>query len=334
MRERIREAALGERDHKFHALLKESVRIHGHLCPGQVLGVRMSLIGLDAIGITDAKGKDRKKLIVYVEMDRCATDAVQSVTGCTIGHRTLKFMDYGKMAATFVNLTTGKAVRVVAREDAREKARELFHHLGDKNTAQLEAYKIIPDQSLFSMMEVTVRVKPEDMPGKPLRRVRCAACGEYVQDKREVRCDGQLFCRPCAQGTYYETDKDIIIHTAMQKKHNALEVKSKVWIEIAGDPVFGRGRRLLLEAIDTHGSINRAAQELGISYRKAWSRIEAMEDCLHVKLVRRQAGGRNGGGATLTAQARALLKKFNELETGIHDIVDERFRTLFLQPHP
>jgi formylmethanofuran dehydrogenase subunit E len=96
----------------FESLLEESVRAHGHLCPGQVLGVRMSMLGLDKAGITDPKGKDRKSLIVFVEMDRCATDAVRSVTGCTLGKRTLKFMDYGKMAATFLNLRTGMAVRV------------------------------------------------------------------------------------------------------------------------------------------------------------------------------------------------------------------------------
>ncbi len=104
------------------SLLEESVRVHGHLCPGQVLGVRMSILGLREIGIADPKGKDRKSIIVFVEMDRCATDAVQSVTGCSLGHRTMKFMDYGKMAATFTNIATGKSVRVAAREDARTKA--------------------------------------------------------------------------------------------------------------------------------------------------------------------------------------------------------------------
>src|SRR5512134_463242 len=101
----------------FESLLNESVKIHGHLCPGQVLGVKMSMLGLREIGITDPKGKDRKSIIVFVEMDRCATDAVQSVTGCSLGHRTMKFMDYGKMAATFVNPKTKKAVRVVAKEE-------------------------------------------------------------------------------------------------------------------------------------------------------------------------------------------------------------------------
>ncbi len=110
----------------FEALLLESVKVHGHLCAGQVLGVRMSMLGLREIGISDPKGADRKSLIVFVEMDRCATDAVQSVTGCSLGKRSMKFMDYGKMAATYLNLKTGKAIRIVAREDSRDKAKGAF----------------------------------------------------------------------------------------------------------------------------------------------------------------------------------------------------------------
>lgn len=194
----------------FEELLKESVRIHGHLCPGQVLGVRMSMLGLSEIGIKDPKGNDRKSLIVFVEMDRCATDAVQSVTGCSLGHRTMKFMDYGKMAATFVNLKTGKAVRVIAKEEARDKAREMFPHIENKYQAQLEAYKIMFDDELFDVMNVKVEIKPEDMPGRPLRRVRCDVCGEYVQDMREVYRDGKVLCKPCFNGGYYRNADNTI----------------------------------------------------------------------------------------------------------------------------
>lgn len=188
---------------EFETLLEESVRIHGHLCPGQVLGVRMSMIGLRLIGIDEPKGRDRKNLIVFVEMDRCATDAVQSVTGCSLGKRTLKFMDYGKMAATFLNLKTGKAVRVIAKEEARERAKDYFPDIEDRYKAQLEAYKIMSEQELFDTMPVIVRLKPEDMPGRPIRRVRCENCGEYVQDMREVYKDGKTLCRACAEGGYY-----------------------------------------------------------------------------------------------------------------------------------
>ncbi|HWR73482.1 MAG TPA: FmdE family protein [Nitrospirota bacterium] len=188
----------------FAELLDTSMKIHGHLCAGQVLGVRMSMLGLREIGISDPKGVDRKSLIVFVEMDRCATDAVQSVTGCSLGKRSMKFMDYGKMAATFLNLKTGRAVRVFAREDSREKAKERFPEIENKYAGQLEAYKVMSDEELFDVMEVAVKVRPEDMPGRPMRRVQCDSCGEHVQDMREVYQDGKVLCVSCAQGGYYE----------------------------------------------------------------------------------------------------------------------------------
>lgn len=115
----------------------------------------------------------------------------------------------------------------------------------------------------------------------------------------------------------------------MRKSHNGLGIRSKIWIEAAGEPVFGRGRRFLLEAIEQYGSINRAALEVGISYRKAWSHIQAMEERLGVKLIERQTGGRNGGGAVLTDGAKKFIKKYELLETGIQQIVDKKFKTLF-----
>jgi formylmethanofuran dehydrogenase subunit E len=316
----------------FDALLEESVRVHGHLCAGQVLGVRMSLAGLREAGIGDPKGADRKSLIVFVEMDRCATDAVQSVTGCSLGKRTLKFLDYGKMAATFVNLRTGKAVRVLAREDAREKARQQVPAAADKYRAQLEAYKVMAEEDLFDVHEVSVELRPEDMPGRPLRRVACSVCGEFVQDMREVRCDGEVLCRPCWEGGYVRPPR-ALLPAAMQKSHNGLEIRSKLWIEVDGDPVFGRGRRLLLEAIDAHGSISRAAKEVGIPFRKAWGHIKAMEERLGFPLVERTVGGRNGGGAVITLEAKEFLKNFEQMEKGLRTMADERFRKIFGGKH-
>jgi formylmethanofuran dehydrogenase subunit E len=188
----------------FKQLLTESIKVHGHLCPGQVLGVRMSMLGLQEVGIFDPKGSDRKNIIVYVEMDRCATDAVQSVTGCSLGNRTLKFMDYGKMAATYVNLATNKAVRVYAKDESRTLAKNHFPDIDNKYKAQLEAYKIMSDEELFDVQEVRVRVRPEDMPGRPSRRVVCEVCGEQVQDAREQYYEGRILCRPCADDGYCE----------------------------------------------------------------------------------------------------------------------------------
>jgi formylmethanofuran dehydrogenase subunit E len=193
----------GKNNLNFKKLLDESVKIHGHLCPGQVLGVRMSIFGLKKIGIKDPKGKDRKNLIVFVEIDRCATDAIQSVTGCSLGKRSLKFLDYGKMAATFVNLKTGKSVRILAKEEAKTKAKNYFPKITDKYQCQTEAYKIMPDDELFEWRNVKVEIPLQDMPGRPMRRVRCENCGEYVQDMREVCSKGKVLCKACASGAYY-----------------------------------------------------------------------------------------------------------------------------------
>lgn len=208
----------------LESLLEESVKVHGHLCPGQVLGVRMSMLGLTSIGIADPKGADRKSLIVFVEMDRCATDAVQSVTGCSLGKRSMKFMDFGKMAATFYNVNSGKAVRVLAREEARELAQAMFPEMSskkDKYAAQLEAYKVLPDKDLFDTMSVKISIKPEDMPGRPLSRVKCVKCGEHVQDMRETATPDGPVCRSCSGQGYYELDEQetIILGTVMQNPH-------------------------------------------------------------------------------------------------------------------
>src|SRR5918911_3762629 len=103
-------------------LLAECGRLHGHLCAGQLLGVRMALLGCRLIGIEDPRGADRKSLIVWVEIDRCVADAVGAVTGARLGKRSLKFFDYGKVAATFLNTETGEAVRVLAVDESRALA--------------------------------------------------------------------------------------------------------------------------------------------------------------------------------------------------------------------
>ena len=188
---------------EFESLLEESVRTHGHLCPGQVLGVRMSMHGLSLIGVNDPRGEDRKKLIVYVEIDRCATDAIQSVTGCSAGKRSLKLVDYGKMAATFVNLDTEKAIRLFAMEDSKDKAKNYFPDIEDKYKCQTEAYKVMPIEELFEWKEVEVKIPEQDMPGRPKRRIQCESCGEHVQDSRDIEVNGKLLCKACAQGGYY-----------------------------------------------------------------------------------------------------------------------------------
>src|ERR1700748_3314788 len=113
--------------------LREAEIAHGHLCAGQVLGVRMAMLGLEKLGIEDPRGKDRKRLVTFVEIDSCATDAVGVVTGCRPGKRALKFRDWGKMAATYVDVETGRAIRIAAKESSKQKARELHPELENKN---------------------------------------------------------------------------------------------------------------------------------------------------------------------------------------------------------
>ena len=188
----------------FEELLSESTKIHGHICAGQVIGVRMSMAGLREIDISEPKGNQRKDFYVLVEIDRCATDAIQSVTGCSLGKRSLKWLDYGIMAATFVNLKTGKAVRITALEEARELSRNYCPDITDKYKQQLEAYRMMPEDELFKIQRVEVHVPQQDLPGRPLQRVQCDKCGDWVQDCREIRQNDQTLCRPCAQGRYYQ----------------------------------------------------------------------------------------------------------------------------------
>jgi formylmethanofuran dehydrogenase subunit E len=130
---------------RFDRLLAESVALHGHLCAGQVIGVRMSLLGLHLLGIADPKGADRRKLYVVVEIDRCATDAIQSVTGCSLGKRSLRWVDLGIMAATFADLEQARAVRITAREESRAQAQQYRPDIVDKYQRQLAAYQEMPD---------------------------------------------------------------------------------------------------------------------------------------------------------------------------------------------
>jgi formylmethanofuran dehydrogenase subunit E len=184
----------------LHELLKESFSIHGHHCAGQVLGVRMAMAGCREVKIDEPRGC--KKLFVYVEIDRCATDAVQTVTGCTLGKRTLKFLDYGKMAATFVNVETEKAVRVLAKDDARLLVPQYSPNMINPREAQKSAYTVMPEDALFTIQPATVHISGENMPGFRGTRVCCARCGEGINFRREVKLHGQTLCIPCAQGRY------------------------------------------------------------------------------------------------------------------------------------
>jgi len=187
----------------FDELLADAATMHrGCVCPGQVLGVRMAMLGCQLLGIDEPT--QGKRLIVYVEIDRCMADAIAAVTGCRLGKRTLKHMDYGKCACTFVDVTTGRAVRILARDDARDHVWRYMPASLDKGTAQREAYKVMPNDELFVIQEVVVDVPDYDRPGPPVGRVTCAVCGEGINDRREVRRNGRTLCQACAEGAYYK----------------------------------------------------------------------------------------------------------------------------------
>ncbi len=185
-------------------LLRDAEMAHGHLCAGQVLGVRLAMLGLELLGIDDPRGKDRKRLITFVEIDRCATDAVAVVTGCRLGKRALKFRDWGKVAATFVDLASQRAVRVCARESSKTLARQMHPEIENKNQQQMLAYREISNDDLFTVQWVKVALPPEELPGYKGERIVCQQCGEGINFQREVRRNGKTLCRACAGERYYE----------------------------------------------------------------------------------------------------------------------------------
>jgi len=177
---------------------------HGHLCAGQILGLRMALYGVRLLNLEDPAGADRKRLVTFVEIDRCATDAIPIVTGCRLGKRALKFRDFGKVAATFCDLRDERAVRLAARESAKERARELYPAIANRNQQQMRAYREMPDEELFDLQWVRVRIGPEDLPGYKAPRVVCAQCGEGISFRRELILHGRTICRACAGERYYD----------------------------------------------------------------------------------------------------------------------------------
>lgn len=176
---------------------------HGHLCAGQILGLRMALYGVHLLELPDPAGADRKRLITFVEIDRCVTDAIPVVTGCRLGKRALKFRDFGKVAATFCDLQQDRAVRITALESARQRARELYPEIEGRNQQQMRAYREMPNEDLFSIQWVRVAIAPEDLPGYKAPRATCASCGEAISFHREVTRGNRILCRNCAGESYY-----------------------------------------------------------------------------------------------------------------------------------
>ena len=211
----------------FDALLCEAETAHGHLCAGQILGVRLAMLGCERLGIDDPKGlvnpKDRKRLVTFIEIDRCATDAIGVVTGCRLGKRAIKFRDWGKMAATFVDLASPitdlasplphegdapvyKAIRIAALESSKQRARDLYPQIENKNQQQMLAYRELPNEDLFSEEWVAVPIHPREMPGYKSTRIACEVCGEGINYDREIHHGKKVLCAACAspETRYYQ----------------------------------------------------------------------------------------------------------------------------------
>jgi formylmethanofuran dehydrogenase subunit E len=202
------------------SLLHDAELAHGHLCAGQILGVRMAMLALARLNIHDPRARtlpdgslnrDRKRLVTFVEIDRCATDAIGVVTGCRVGKRALKLRDFGKMAATFIDLNARldnsndyKALRIVALESSKARARELYPDL-EKNAQQMKAYRDLPDADLFSETWVRVPLPPSEFPGFKGERVTCDRCHEGINFDRFVERNNQRLCLACAnpEALYY-----------------------------------------------------------------------------------------------------------------------------------
>lgn len=186
---------------KLNRAIQEAARFHGgHACAGLVLGTRLALYGAEVLGI-DVPDR-AKRLVVVLETDRCAADAIQSVTGCRPGRRTLRFLDYGKLAATFIDTRAERAVRVSARPELRERATASALPGEDRHEAQRRAYETWPAEELFATTDALAALGHFDRPGPPARRTNCGRCGEEVSDGREIQTDAGIRCRPCA-GQHY-----------------------------------------------------------------------------------------------------------------------------------
>lgn len=194
----------------FDEQLLSSAETHGHLCPGQAVGVRMAMLGCRLIGLEDpAEHRQIKRILVYVELDRCAADAIAHVTGVKLGRRSLKFVDYGIMAATFVNLETGAAFRILSTEEARDLVALYAPGVREKTRQQLEAYRRMPDSVLFRVQRVGVPIRDWDLPGPTRYKATCSRCGQVVRDRREVLVHGEPLCKPCAEGAYFRDAEEV-----------------------------------------------------------------------------------------------------------------------------
>lgn len=200
--------------------LQQSARDHSHLCPRQILGVRLGLAGLTALGFEAPP--DKRRLLVITETDGCFADGLSVATNCTVGHRTLRVEDYGKTAATFVDVKTNRAFRVAPALDVRQKAYDYAPNESRHYLAQMQAYQTMPDNEMFTVSEVRLVASIEAVISRRGMRVNCDLCGEEIMNEREIKRDGLTLCRTCAHGGYYSTGHTFIL-SRIHQSESALE---------------------------------------------------------------------------------------------------------------
>ncbi len=186
-------------------LLKQTESLHRHLCPRQVLGVRMSLYAGELLGLSLPQPFDEKRVFAFVETDGCFADGVSVGSNCWLGRRTLRLMDYGKTAVTFVDTQINRAVRIYPYPQSRTIAKQLSPDAKSRWHAMLTAYQTMPNESLLTWQSVTLTVSMQNLISRAGVRVNCAICGEEIINEREILVDGKPICRSCSGDSYYET---------------------------------------------------------------------------------------------------------------------------------
>lgn len=179
---------------------------HKHLCPRQVLGARCAIAAAAMLEL-EVPRKD-KRLLVIVETDGCFVDGVEAAVGVSVGGRTLRVEDYGKIAATFVDVKTERALRVAPQTDVRDRARDYAPEQSRRYFAMLHGYQRMPDAELLSFEWVQLSTPVAAIVSRASARANCESCGEEIINEREVDEDGVSLCRSCAGGGYYSVSKE------------------------------------------------------------------------------------------------------------------------------
>lgn len=183
------------------ALLQASAALHSHLCPRQVLGVRMGMWAAELLGIP--LPQTDKRVLAIVESDGCFSTGVSVAMNCWVGRRTLRVEDFGKTALTVVDTVTDAAWRIIPHPAARGQAVFYAPEAGSRWEAMLLGYQRMPTAALLTAQAVRLTTPVADLISRPGHRVTCAVCGEEILNEREVIRDGVLLCRACAGSAYY-----------------------------------------------------------------------------------------------------------------------------------